>query len=83
VVTPVQKPELQAALRQILNVQIDNHRSVWDMQADGQYKQRHPKDKPDKIGVQETLIELAVNRLKVAEKGKKLKTKSARQKAQG
>ncbi len=83
VVTPVQKPELQAALRQILTVQLNNQRSVWDMQPDGQYRQRHPKDKQDKIGVQETLIELANNRLKTAEKGKKLKTKGARQKAQG
>jgi len=28
VVTPVQKPELQAVLRQILNVQLSNQRSV-------------------------------------------------------
>ena len=83
VVTPVQKTELQAALRQILTVQLNNHRSVWDMLSDGQYKQRSPKDKQDKTGVQETLIDLANNRLKVAEKGKKLKTKSARQQAQG
>ncbi len=83
VVTPVQKPELQAALRQILTVQLENQRSVWDMQADGQYRQRHPKDKQDKIGAQEMLIDLANNRLKIAEKGKRLKTKSARQKAQG
>jgi polyphosphate kinase len=83
VVTPVQKPELQAALRQILTVQLENQRSVWDMQPDGQYIQRNPTDKQDKTGVQETLIESANNRLKAAEKGKKLKTKSARQKAQG
>lgn len=83
VVTPVQKPELQAALRQILTVQLDNQRSVWELQPDGQYVQRHPKDTQNKTGVQETLIELANNRLKAAEKGKKLKTKSARQKAQG
>jgi len=83
VVTPVQKLELQAALRQILNIQLDNQRSVWDMQSDGQYIQRCPTDKQDKSGVQETLIESANNRLKAAEKGKKLKTKSARQKAQG
>jgi polyphosphate kinase len=83
VVTPVQKPELQAALRQILTVQLSNHRSVWDMHADGQYKQRTPTEKQDKTGVQESLIDLAATRLKVAEKGKKLKTKGARQKAQG
>ncbi len=83
VVTPVQKPELQAALRQLLTVQLDNQRSVWDMQADGQYSQRHPKDKQNKNGVQETLIELANARLIAAAKGKKLKNKGARQKAQG
>lgn len=83
VVTPLQKPELQAALRQILTVQLNNQGNVWDMQPDGQYIQRHPKDTQHKTGVQETLIELANNRLKAAEKGKKLKTKSARQKAQG
>lgn len=83
VVTPVQKPELQAALRQLLTVQLDNQRSVWDMQANGQYIQRHPKDKQNKSGVQETLIELANARLIAAAKGKKLKTKGARQKAQG
>jgi len=83
VVTPVQKPELQAALRQILNIQLDNQRSVWEMQPNGQYIQRNPKDAQHKTGVQETLIESANNRLKAAEKGKKLKTKSARQKAQG
>ncbi len=83
VVTPVQKPELQAALRQLLTVQLDNQRSVWDMQADGQYSQRHPKDKQNKNGVQETLIELANTRLIAAAKGKKLKNKGARQKAQG
>jgi polyphosphate kinase len=60
VVTPVQKPELQAVLRQILNVQLTNQRSVWEMQADGQYIQLRPKDK--QLGAQETLIKLANHR---------------------
>ncbi|MFI3189974.1 RNA degradosome polyphosphate kinase [Crenothrix sp. D3] len=83
VVTPVQKTELKAALRQILTIQLDNQRSVWDMQSDGQYIQRHSKDKQHKMGVQEMLIGLANDRLIAAAKGKKLKTKVARQKAQG
>jgi polyphosphate kinase len=60
VVTPVQKPEIQAVLRQILNVQLTNQRSIWEMQADGQYIQLRPKDK--QLGVQETLIKFANNR---------------------
>ena len=64
VVTPVQKPELQAVLRQILTVQLTNQRSVWEMQADGQYIQMQSKDK--QLGVQETLIKLANSRFKEA-----------------
>ncbi|MDD2740264.1 MAG: polyphosphate kinase 1 [Methylomonas lenta] len=60
VVAPVQKTELQAALRQILEVQLSNQRSVWEMQSNGQYIQLHPKDKQS--GVQERLIKLANER---------------------
>ncbi|MGR9043878.1 MAG: polyphosphate kinase 1 [Gammaproteobacteria bacterium] len=73
VVTPVQKPELQATLRELLNAQLNNQRSVWEMQSDGSYLQRRPKSKQYEIGVQETLIELANNRFKEAESGKKQK----------
>jgi len=73
VVTPVQKPELQATLREILNVQLNNQRSVWEMQSDGSYVQRRPKNKDVETGVQETLIELANNRFRQAESGKKHK----------
>ena len=76
VVTPVQKLELQAALRQILNVQLTNQRSVWEMQADGQYIQLQPKDK--QLGAQETLIKFANNRFdeaKASKSDKKAKNK--------
>ncbi len=68
VVTPVQKPELQAVLRQILTVQLTNQRSVWEMQPDGQYIQLQSKDK--QLGVQETLIKIANNRLDEAKTSK-------------
>ena len=71
VVTPVQKPELQAVLRQILNVQLTNQRSVWEMRADGQYIQLRPKDK--QLGAQETLIKLANNRFDEAKASKSQK----------
>jgi len=77
VVTPVQKPELQAALRQILTVQLSNQRSVWEMQADGRYIQLQPKDK--QLGAQETLIKLANHRFaeaKTSNSHKKIKKKS-------
>lgn len=77
VVTPVLKPELRALLREILDVQLTNQRSVWEMQSNGQYKQLQPKDK--QIGAQETLIKLANNRFnetKANKSHKKSKKKS-------
>ncbi len=68
VVAPVQKPELQAVLRQILNVQLSNKRSVWEMQSDGQYIQLQSNDKD--LGAQETLIKLANNRFDEAKNSK-------------
>jgi len=68
VVTPVQKPELQAVLRQVLTVQLTNQRSVWEMQSDGQYIQLRPKD--NQLGVQETLIKIANSRLDEAKTSK-------------
>lgn len=59
VVTPIRKPELQAELREVLNVQLNNQRSVWEMQSDGSYVQRQPKNEQDAVGAQETLINLA------------------------
>ena len=73
VVTPVNKPELRAALRELLNVQLTNQRSVWDMKPDGRYLQRRPKNNQHETGAQETLIELAENRFKEAESDKKQK----------
>ncbi|MCD2451383.1 polyphosphate kinase 1 [Methylicorpusculum oleiharenae] len=73
VVAPVNKPELQAQLRQILNVQLSNQRSVWEMQSDGTYVQRQPTDNESEPGVQIRLIELTNKRLKEAQPGKKQK----------
>ncbi|MFH0350897.1 MAG: hypothetical protein ACHBMF_03035 [Chromatiales bacterium] len=42
VVTPVEKPDLRVRLREILEVQLNDQRSAWDMQADGTYRQRCP-----------------------------------------
>jgi polyphosphate kinase len=74
VVTPIQKPELQAALRQILSLQLINQRSVWEMQSNGQYSQLQPKDK--QLGIQELLINLAnerFNEVNISNTPKKVK----------
>ncbi|MDD5266018.1 MAG: polyphosphate kinase 1 [Methylococcales bacterium] len=79
VVAPVQKLELQAALRQILNVQLTNQRSVWEMQSDGKYIQLQPKDK--QLGAQEMLIKFANNRFDEAKASKSHKIAKNKQRA--
>ncbi|MFO1371845.1 MAG: polyphosphate kinase 1 [Candidatus Competibacteraceae bacterium] len=75
VVTPVDTPELQRKLRQMLDVQLNDRRSAWDMQADGTYVQRMPGESDDPRGSQQILIELAEERQKEAQRLKKRKPK--------
>jgi polyphosphate kinase len=73
VVAPVEKPVLREALRQILEVQLDSRRSVWEMQSDGTYLQRQLEKGQNESGVQEILIELAKKRCQEVAQGKKRK----------
>ncbi len=75
VVTPVEDKSLQIRLREILDVQIQNKRSVWDMQPDGSYIQRQPGKDDDPRSVHEILISLAESRLAASPMAKKKKTK--------
>jgi len=78
VVTPVEDKGLQERLREILNVQINNRRSVWDMHSDGTYVQRSPGENDDRRTVQEILIDLAERRLAASAPVKKKKLKKSR-----
>ncbi len=75
VITPVEAPDLQRELQQILDVQLNDQRSAWDMQADGSYVQRMPGENDDPRGSQQILIELAERRQKEAQRLKKRKPK--------
>ncbi|QQS55383.1 MAG: polyphosphate kinase 1 [Candidatus Competibacteraceae bacterium] len=75
VVAPVEPPELQRELRQILDVQLNDRRDAWDMQPDGTYIQRMPGEGDDPRGSQLILIELAERRQKEARRLKKRKPK--------
>ncbi len=69
VIAPVENPELRQELRLILDVQLADQRSAWDMRADGTYAQRVPDDDKAK-GTQQTLIGVAEKRLAAAAKHK-------------
>jgi len=75
VVAPVELPELQRELRQILDIQLNDRRDAWDMQSDGTYIQRTPGEGDDPRGSQLMLIELAERRQKEARRLKKRKPK--------
>lgn len=72
---PVEDPELRQMLRLILDVQLADQRSAWDMQSDGTYIQRRPADDTGK-GAQETLMGVAERRLAAALKHKEKKIRS-------
>lgn len=75
VVTPVEEKNLQNRLREIIDVQTQNRRSVWEMQPDGSYTQRQPGKDDDPRSVHEILITMAKNRLAASPMAKKKKTK--------
>ena len=81
VVTPVEDKSCQLRLREILDIQLSNKRSVWDMQSDGTYVKRQPGQGDDPRTVQEICIELAEQRLASSPMAKKKKQKKSNKRA--
>jgi polyphosphate kinase len=75
VVVPVEDRKLRGDIRTLLNVQLHDLRSAWDMQPDGSYVQRRPGEGREERGSQEILIALAEERQKRAARLKKRKAK--------
>jgi len=75
VLAPVENSELRQELRLILDVQLADQRSAWEMQPDGTYLQRQPEDEHAK-GAQETLMGVAEKRLSAAAKHKEKNLRS-------
>lgn len=82
VVTPVEDKSLQVRLREIIDVQLQNKRSSWDMQSDGTYTQRQAGKEDDPRSVHEILIALAESRLAASPMAKKKKTKKRKSKTE-
>ncbi len=75
VVTPIEDKNCQQRLREMIDIQLDNKRSVWDMQSDSTYIKRQADKGDDQRTVQEILIELANKRLASSPMAKKKKLK--------
>ena len=75
VVVPIETPEMRQELRTIIEVQLHNLRSTWDMQSDGTYRQRKAGDGEDERSAHQLLIEHAERRQKESMRLKKRKPK--------
>jgi polyphosphate kinase len=58
-ITPVQQRPLRQRLWDILQIMLNDRRSAWDMQPDGSYIQRTPRDPSEEIGAQRILMNIA------------------------
>jgi polyphosphate kinase len=75
VVVPVEDPLLRQDLRAFLDLQWNDRRSAWEMQADGSYLQRLPSPGEEARTCHQLLVELAEKRNKDVTRLKKRKAK--------
>ena len=76
VYAPVEPLALRAKLRELLDVQLNDQRSAWDMRPDGSYVQRIPGEKKESRSCQELMIEYSERRLKEVNRLRKRKPSS-------
>lgn len=76
VVTPVTNDKLKSEIRFMLDAQLNDYRQAWEMQSDGAYIQRMPRNASEEVGCQQIMINRHKERSKVAKRyqlGKTLK----------
>lgn len=78
VLVPIEAPELRAELRAVLDINLSDRRSAWEMRSDGSYVQRKPDPGEDARSCQERLMELAQARAQAAKKTKKTVSRKGR-----
>ena len=79
---PIDDPRLRKELRFILDAQLADQRSVWDMLPDGSYRQRTPEPGREK-SAQQLQIELAEREYKRATRLRKRRPKGIPGRASG
>ena len=75
VLVPVEAAELRKDLWAMLEVQLGDRRSAWELQSDGSYVRRTPGSADDPRSSQERLIELAAQRVQDASRLRRRKTR--------
>ena len=64
VLAPVEDPQLRQELRAMLEIQLTDQRSAWDMQPDGTYRQRQPEPGSEAPGSHQLMIEYSEKKQK-------------------
>ncbi|WP_289023542.1 polyphosphate kinase 1 [Desulfobacter postgatei] len=80
VCTPVESPRLQALLREMLDIQLNDRHSCWEMQSDGSYVKLQAQQGEDARSSFELLIKNAEKRLKTTHRMLLKKGKAASKK---
>ncbi len=76
ILTPIEHPELRRELHALIETQLADRRSAWDMRADGSYVQRRPRGTHKARSSQEILIEAARLRSERAKRLRKVKPRA-------
>jgi polyphosphate kinase len=76
ILTPVEHPELRREVHALLETQLADRRSAWDMQPDGSYVQRRPRSSHKSRSAQEIMIEAARLRAERARRLRKVKPRA-------
>jgi len=63
VVTPVESESLRVELREMLDSQLGDYRNGWEMQSDGSYLKRTPRNEAEQVGSQQHMIDRARQRV--------------------
>ncbi|TVR97774.1 MAG: polyphosphate kinase 1 [Rhodospirillales bacterium] len=76
ILVPIEEPALRKELNAVLETQINDHRSAWEMQPDGTYIQHQPGPGRHSLSSQETLIAAAALRAERAKRLRKVKPRA-------
>jgi polyphosphate kinase len=75
VVTPVIGETLRAELRDMIDSQLGDYRNAWEMQSDGSYVKRMPRNEQEETGSQQHMMDRAKLRVKQATRYQRGKAK--------
>jgi len=76
VLVPIETQQHINDLKEMLQVQLDDRRSAWEMQPDGTYRQRTPETEAQNVSSQQILIQMAERRSREAARLRKRKAQS-------